>query len=46
MYTRRKQDQILTKRTAQLSINLSQQEKKRKKKVGNLSSYSTSARLT
>ena len=45
MYTRRKQDQILTKRTAQHSINLSQQEKK-KKKVGNLSSYSTSARLT
>lgn len=34
MYTRRKQDQILIKRTAQLSINLSQQEKKRKKKLG------------
>ena len=32
MYTRRKQDQILTKRTAQLSINLSQQEKKKKEK--------------
>jgi hypothetical protein len=31
MYTRRKQDQILIKRTAQLSINLSQQEKKERK---------------